>query len=370
MDNEMVYFIRILLLIFKGGKMVCKGILDKELKDAGVSLDQILKEQEEKLKNKILRIQHSLLFPRNDRVNPGDFDLSLLIVVLLDVMNMPEEIRKLIKTIKENRDEIIHGGKVALTQATYESMKASLTDSLPKLGESLSDDIQVELSQMIQEFLTEPFGGRAALRYVDGMKNEEEILQWVHSKVEELVGEITTQECQMIENMKQDQEIVLDKLIQTMEEFNEDKKTFNGPKKRETSTDINCMRCFESYLLNSAVFYCATCKIYLCDDCHTETHTKSLKISMKNHHIQNAEAAAETVDMKGMDICDTHNEIITYYCKNHKELCCDKCKNNKHDNCHQLDEIEKFAQHSFNEELNPVAEIEKLQRQIGQWNNG
>jgi hypothetical protein len=91
---------------------------------------------------------------------------------------------------------------------------------------------------------------------------------------------------------------------------------------------------------------------------------------MKNHHIQNAEAAAETVDMKGMDICDTHNEIITYYCKYHKELCCDKCKNNKHDNCHQLDEIEKFAQHSFNEELNPVAEIEKLQRHIGameQW---
>ena len=201
MDDEVVHFLRILLLIFNGGMLVCKGVLEKELEQGSVSLKQILKEKKERLKHKILRIQHTILF-RDGSLNPEDFDLSLLIVVLLDVMNLPHEEREHVKTIKDIRDKIIHGGKVALDKDTYENMETSLKASLTKLAENLSGDIQDEVSQMIKKFLTELIGGETALTYVDGIKNEEEILQWVHEKVEELVGEITSPEYRMIEKMK------------------------------------------------------------------------------------------------------------------------------------------------------------------------
>ena len=44
MDDGVVYILRILLLIFNGGMLVCKGVHKKEMKQGNVSLEQSLKD--------------------------------------------------------------------------------------------------------------------------------------------------------------------------------------------------------------------------------------------------------------------------------------------------------------------------------------
>ena len=131
-----------------------------------------------------------------------------------------------------------------------------------------------------------------------------------------------------------------------------------------STSEVYCMKCLEENILNTAEFYCVTCKSYLCTDCNKLLHVTSLKLSMKHHHIQDVKTAIVIVDMKGMDICNIHNERFEFYCKKHDELCCKQCKTISHSTCSQLDEIDKVAKHSFNSMLNPVAEINQLQRQI------
>jgi len=47
----------------------------------------------------------------------------------------------------------------------------------------------------------------------------------------------------------------------------------------------------------------------------------------------------ETIDLKGIDKCETHNRVFVYHCKNHEALCCEDCHFHEHKLCNDIHKV-------------------------------
>lgn len=184
MDAETGFYVRIILLLFKGGMLVCRGLVDRELKENG--LDEILKEKELYLKQKLIKSQYFMLFPRTGVTpDPQDFDLSLLIVLLLDVFKIPACDRREIEKIKKIRTKTVYSGKISLDESAYNYMKGILKNALTNISADLDGSLQKECEDLIKTFLIDPLDEAAAVHYINGIRNDEEVLQRVHEMLQE-----------------------------------------------------------------------------------------------------------------------------------------------------------------------------------------
>jgi len=58
--------------------------------------------------------------------------------------------------------------------------------------------------------------------------------------------------------------------------------------------------------------------------------------SKRNH---GNDKGMETIDLKGIDRCETHNRVFVYHCKKHEALCCEDCHFHEHKLCKDVHKI-------------------------------
>ncbi len=116
--------------------------------------------------------------------------------------------------------------------------------------------------------------------------------------------------------------------------------------KIETSSDIACDRCLDSYESNATTFCCNCCK-FLCSKCtqdhtrHRETHSHKL-VELGKERV-NTKTLLDSIPHKTAS-CQLHSdEVLKCYCETCKQLVCIDCIILKHNN-HKYDRVEQVAE--------------------------
>ncbi len=116
--------------------------------------------------------------------------------------------------------------------------------------------------------------------------------------------------------------------------------------KIETSSDIACDRCLDSYESNATTFCCNCCK-FLCSKCtqdhtrHRETHSHKL-VELGKERV-NTKTLLDSIPHKTAS-CQLHSdEVLKFYCETCKQLVCRDCIILKHNN-HKYDRVEQVAE--------------------------
>jgi hypothetical protein len=106
---------------------------------------------------------------------------------------------------------------------------------------------------------------------------------------------------------------------------------------------ILCQPCLNNDKQAPAEKFCSTCGEFQCLDC-SNVHFKH--DYLKSHKLLNANAARMkqgSFDMKGLDQCDQHQEVLKFFCEDDYQLCCSTCAIVDHRKCHNVVEIQKVA---------------------------
>ncbi|XP_053391448.1 uncharacterized protein LOC128554223, partial [Mercenaria mercenaria] len=185
MGVETENYIRLLLVLVRVGMLVCKGIIDKELKLEDAALHVVLERRKIEHMKKLLKHQKLILFPKNGNPHVNDLDLSLLTFVLQNVMDLSDTEKENVKVIKETRNTLAHTSTASIENAKYKTLKKDLEDALERLCLGLDVSLQAECSTLIQKFTSEPLDEATVLKYAKELRNEDKLLQDLEGMLEE-----------------------------------------------------------------------------------------------------------------------------------------------------------------------------------------
>ncbi|XP_060565598.1 uncharacterized protein LOC132724684 [Ruditapes philippinarum] len=109
--------------------------------------------------------------------------------------------------------------------------------------------------------------------------------------------------------------------------------------------EIHCQPCLnkDNQTTNVAEKFCLSCNEFQCLDCSNVHYTHAF---LRNHKLVNASEAKTkqgSFDMKGLDQCDQHQEVLKFFCEDENQLCCSTCAIVDHRKCHSVVEILKVA---------------------------
>ncbi|XP_060594373.1 uncharacterized protein LOC132748754 [Ruditapes philippinarum] len=125
---------------------------------------------------------------------------------------------------------------------------------------------------------------------------------------------------------------------------------------------ILCQPCLNNDKQSTAEKFCSTCGEFQCLDC-SNVHYKH--DYLKSHKLLNANAARTkqgSFDMKGLDQCDQHQEVLKFFCEDENQLCCSTCAIVDHRKCHNVVEIQKVAGRSTYRNSSLTVELEKVRQ--------
>ncbi|XP_045202646.2 E3 ubiquitin-protein ligase TRIM71-like [Mercenaria mercenaria] len=104
-----------------------------------------------------------------------------------------------------------------------------------------------------------------------------------------------------------------------------------------------CQPCSRKDLQTTADVFCSDCDEFQCNEC-SKAHT--VYAFMKNHKLVNAtevKSKPTCFDMKGVDKCEQHSELLKFFCEDENQLCCSTCAIVDHRKCHSVVEVQKIA---------------------------
>ncbi|XP_060582190.1 uncharacterized protein LOC132738646, partial [Ruditapes philippinarum] len=107
--------------------------------------------------------------------------------------------------------------------------------------------------------------------------------------------------------------------------------------------DIWCQSCLNKNKQTVADKFCSTCNEVQCTEC---SNVHNVLAILKTHKLVNANEAVmkqDSFDMKGLDRCNQHKNIIKFSCEDENQLCCSTCAIVDHCKCHNVVEIQKLA---------------------------
>ncbi|XP_060585372.1 zinc-binding protein A33-like [Ruditapes philippinarum] len=110
---------------------------------------------------------------------------------------------------------------------------------------------------------------------------------------------------------------------------------------------ILCKPCLNDKKRTIAEKFCSACDEFQCLDCSNVHYTHNF---FKNHKLVNANEAKikqSSFDMKGLDQCDQHQEVLKFFCEDDNQLCCSTCAILYHRKCQSILEIQKVAKRVF-----------------------
>jgi len=93
---------------------------------------------------------------------------------------------------------------------------------------------------------------------------------------------------------------------------------------------VMCFPCKQRKKTTAAAAMCSTCDIKLCNEC-----CRGHKMFTHGHEIAplGDDVKDVLINIKGLDICRDHDQVIRLFCKEHDSLCCDDCLLESHRNC-------------------------------------
>ncbi|XP_053390375.1 uncharacterized protein LOC123564076 [Mercenaria mercenaria] len=184
--EEDEYFLRASILLLKGGRLVSKETLYKELRKAGRNLDVLLKQHERKFKYKFVKKQREKLFPDAGVTDVETWDLAMLTTVTLTVFkqSLNDDEKNDLKSIKCMRDEIYaHTYSSSLSADQYEEIRKELQNALTSLSNGLSEKLKDDCLKIIQECTTGPISPSLKAELTKQIEDTEHSLLAVMNKL-------------------------------------------------------------------------------------------------------------------------------------------------------------------------------------------
>ncbi|XP_045170839.2 E3 ubiquitin-protein ligase TRIM71-like [Mercenaria mercenaria] len=107
--------------------------------------------------------------------------------------------------------------------------------------------------------------------------------------------------------------------------------------------EILCQPCSRKDLQTTADVFCLECDEFQCSECSKAHRVYTF---MKNHKLVNATEAKlkpSSFDMKGIDNCEQHSELLKFFCEDENQLCCSTCAIVDHRKCQSVVDVPKIA---------------------------
>ncbi|XP_053404899.1 E3 ubiquitin-protein ligase TRIM71-like [Mercenaria mercenaria] len=123
---------------------------------------------------------------------------------------------------------------------------------------------------------------------------------------------------------------------------------------------ILCQPCSRKDLQTTADVFCSDCDEYQCNEC-SKVHT--VYAFMKNHKLvksNEVKSKPSSFDMKGMDNCEQHGELLKFFCEDENQLCCSTCAIVDHRKCHSVVEVPKIAEKSRSDDFKLMKKMEEV----------
>ncbi|XP_053388845.1 uncharacterized protein LOC128551915, partial [Mercenaria mercenaria] len=184
--EEDEYFLRASILLLKGGRLMSKETLYKELRKAGGNLDVLLKNHETKFRHIFVKKQREKLFPDAGVTDVETWDLAMLTTVSLTVFNqsLNDDEKKGLKSLKFMRDTIYaHTCSSSLSAGQYEEIRKELQNALTSLSNRLSEKLKDDCYKIIQECTTGPISPSLKAELTKQIEDTEDLMQAVMNKL-------------------------------------------------------------------------------------------------------------------------------------------------------------------------------------------
>lgn len=130
-----------------------------------------------------------------------------------------------------------------------------------------------------------------------------------------------------------------------------------------TAKQINCEPCKFANEKNIAIYHCADCKEYFCEECFNYLHKRKKDSNL--HTVTGITADTELKPLEMDEPCPLHpDKVLEVFCSDHRKLCCSICFATDHRKCNivtSLDEIANKNKETFDIDdfLNKLSEAEK-----------
>ncbi|XP_053391866.1 uncharacterized protein LOC128554613 [Mercenaria mercenaria] len=184
--EEEEHFLRASILLLKGGRLMSKEILNRDLQKAGGNLDTILKQYKKKFKHIFLKKQYQKLFPPAGGTNVDTWDLALLVTVPLKVFkqSLTDDERKALQSLKYMRDEVYgHTLSSSLRVDEYKEIREKIENALTSLSNGLSDNLKDDCSKVIYECTKETISPSLKVELTKLLEDSEDLFQAIMNKL-------------------------------------------------------------------------------------------------------------------------------------------------------------------------------------------
>ncbi|XP_053392031.1 uncharacterized protein LOC128554741, partial [Mercenaria mercenaria] len=185
-DDKEEYFLRASLLLLKGGGLMSKETLNREVQKAGENLDVLLKRHKGNLKHKFSTEQRNKLCLDGGTTCVEQWDLAMLTLVPLTVfkLSLNEDEKKALKCIKYKRDTVYaHTHSSVLSFDDYDDIRNDLEKALHVLSNGLSDYVKDECDKIIQQCTTGPISPSVKAELSKQLKGTEDLVKAVMTKL-------------------------------------------------------------------------------------------------------------------------------------------------------------------------------------------
>ncbi|XP_053389179.1 uncharacterized protein LOC128552180 [Mercenaria mercenaria] len=193
-ENE--YYIRLILLLLRGGTLVLKQVFLKKLEDQGSQLNAFLQINKEAIKTlkegKVLTLkQYNILYPVNGSVTEiCEWDISLLACVLLNffVQSFQKSEEKAIENIRTFRNDFAgHHPDGCIDARTFFRKWNQLSNFITNLGNGLSSSERSDLAELIKCVGDDPIEIRRAIQDIkDATGTKDQFMEHVSQLLEHL----------------------------------------------------------------------------------------------------------------------------------------------------------------------------------------
>jgi len=122
---------------------------------------------------------------------------------------------------------------------------------------------------------------------------------------------------------------------------------------------VICGLCKTNHTKTPAAAVCSTCDVKLCLECYPG---HQLYATGEHVILSLDDEVMETVliDIKGLDRCLDHDQLICRFCKDHESLCCNDCLFESHRNCINVCKLKDMAADANRSLTGSIEEVQKV----------
>jgi hypothetical protein len=187
-------FIRISMLLLKGGGLISKKTLYKQINAAKKPIETLLATFEKSLRHQFHKKQLDKLFPSLGSINIEEWDIQMITGTLITVFwtSLTNDEFDALSKIKYVRNEVYAHRSVSpsLTPYDYSGIQTELEQAIKTLSSQLDKDEEEIFAQLIRECTEWQIDSKSADKIYEGVSHSEELLKDVIEKLKLYHGDL------------------------------------------------------------------------------------------------------------------------------------------------------------------------------------